>query len=253
MIFDTHAHYDDERFDEDRFGLLSEMPEKDVGFIINCGADLESSAKSVDYAERFPFIYAACGIHPSNVDGVPDSAAEELKSLCRKDKVVAIGETGLDYHYDYSEREDQKRWLYKHIDLAAELNLPIVIHDREAHEDIMQSLRYAHAKGVTGVVHCFSGSVEMMTEVIKLGFYISLGGAVTFKNAKKVLQVAEKVPTDKLLLETDCPYMTPEPFRGKRNDSSYIKYTAQKIAEIRGLTYSDVCGITAENAKRLFF
>ncbi len=248
-IFDTHAHYDDEAFDIDRETLLSTFENRGVSYVIDCGCDVMSSKKAIELSEKYDFIYAAVGIHPHEADDADDSDIDIIKRLTEHEKVVAIGEIGLDYHYDFSPRELQKEYFEKQIILANELDIPIIVHDREAHEDTMQLLRKYKPKGV---LHCFSGSVETAKEIISLGMYIGLGGAVTFKNAKKPVEVAEYLPLDRFLLETDAPYMTPVPFRGKRNDSTLIPYAALKIAEIKGIDAQVVVDAACENAKRLF-
>lgn len=248
-IFDTHSHYDDEKFSEDREELLSKLHENGVCGVIDCGCDKASSLEAIRLSEKFNFVFAAIGIHPHEAADAKESDLEELKALYSKEKVVALGEIGLDYHYDFSPREVQIDFFEKQIILANELNLPIIVHDREAHEDTMNLLKKYKPKGV---VHCFSGSAEMAKEVLKLGMYIGLGGAVTFKNARKPLEVAAIVPEDKLLLETDCPYMAPVPFRGSRCDSSMIAYTAEKLAEVRGANTQELIDKCRENAKMLF-
>lgn len=248
-IFDSHAHYDDEQFDADRDELLASFPEKGVCGVISCGVDIETSLFSASLSEKYSFIYFAAGFHPLDVKNYCDGALDEIKKIAMHKKCVAIGEIGLDYHYEKDSRDIQIFLLEQQLVLANELNLPVIIHDREAHEDTMNLLKKHKPKGV---VHCFSGSVETAREIVSLGMYIGLGGAVTFKNAVKPAQVAKYVPDDRLLIETDCPYMTPVPFRGKRNDSSIIPYTAQKIAEVRGVTPQEILDLTAKNAKTLF-
>lgn len=248
-IFDTHAHYDDERFDEDRDELLSSLFEGSVSHIIGCGCDLKSSLKTIAMADRYPKLFAAIGVHPHEAEDCTDSDLAEIKKLFSHSKVVAVGEIGLDYHYDFSPRDRQLELFTQQIKLSNELDLPVIIHDREAHEDTLNILRELRPKGV---VHCFSGSREMAEEIVKLGLYIGLGGAVTFKNARRPIEVAEYLPLDRLLLETDAPYMTPVPFRGKRCDSAHIAYTAEKIAEVKGIDVQELIDICSENAKRLF-
>lgn len=248
-IFDTHAHYDDSRFDEDRDELISGLLEKGVSHIINCGCDLKSSISTVALAEKYSFIYAAVGVHAHEAEDATESDLKKIKELYKNKKVVAVGEIGLDYHYDFSPRERQKEIFEEQIILANELDLPIIVHDREAHEDTMNLLKKYKPKGV---VHCFSGSAEMAKEIVKLGMYIGIGGAVTFKNAKKPVEVVEYLPLDRLLLETDAPYMTPVPYRGQRCDSSHIAYTAEKISEIKGIDVQELIDICNENAKKLF-
>ena len=248
-ICDSHAHYDSEAFNDDRKELLSALPQQGVCGIINCGSDMASSLKSLELADEFDFVYASCGIHPHEAEGCKDGYLSVLKKLCGESKCVAVGEIGLDYHYDFSPRDIQQRVFEDQLMLAKELDLPVIIHDREAHEDTLNLLKKYKPKGV---VHCFSGSVEMAKEIVKLGMYIGLGGAVTFKNARKPREVAEYVPSEMLLIETDCPYMTPVPFRGKRCDSSFIPYTAEVIAEARGVTPQEILDLTRVNANKLF-
>lgn len=252
MLFDTHAHYDDERFDEDRDELLTQIHREGVSLILNAGADLASSRRSLALAQQYPFVYAAVGIHPHSAEEWDGNAREEIKKLANDQRVVAIGEIGLDYFYDNAPRDIQRRCLAEQIVLAKELKLPIIIHDRDAHEDCMRTLIEEKAREVGGVFHCFTGSVEMAMEAIKNNFYISLGGPVTFKNARKAVEVARAVPSDRLLIETDCPYLAPAPFRGQRNHSGYVRYVAEKIAEIRGISFEEVAAFTMENARRLF-
>lgn len=248
-IFDTHAHYDDEKYEEDREEFLSSLPSKGVSTVINCGCDLSSSLKSIDFSERYDYFYSALGVHPSNIT---DSSYEELdriKELYSRPKCVAIGEIGLEYHYDFVPKNIQLDVFEKQLILSKELDLPVIVHDREAHEDTINLLKKYKPKGV---VHCFSGSAEMAKEILKLGMYIGLGGAVTFKNARKPLEVAEIVPDDRILLETDCPYMAPVPFRGQRNSSDLIAFTAEKIAEVRKCDTQRLIDIANQNAKNLF-
>lgn len=249
-IFDSHAHYDDAAFDPDREALLASLPEKGVCYVINCGADLVTSKASVELAARYSHISAAVGIHPEEAKSAPADYPDQLEQLLRQPKVVAVGEIGLDYHFaENAPREVQKEFFSRQLELANAHGLPVIIHDRDAHGDTMDILRKMKPKGV---VHCFSGSVEMAREVLKLGMYIGLGGAVTFKNAKTPVEVARMVPADRLLMETDCPYMAPVPFRGKRNDSTLIAYSAEKIAEVRGVGVQDLLDQTKKNAEALF-
>lgn len=252
MLFDTHAHYDDEKFDMDRLQVISKARESGVSYIVNAASDIVSAKKSISLARQFDFIYAAVGVHPHNAADMDDDSINVLASLAAESKVVAIGEIGLDYYYDNSPREMQKYWFAEQIKLARSLKLPIIVHDRDAHEDAMKIIRDENAKDVGGVFHCYSGSIEMAKEVLKNNFYIAIGGAITFKNAKRLIEVARFVPHDRLLIETDCPYMTPEPYRGKRNDSSHVRIIAQKIAGIRGVSLDEMAHITTENAKKLF-
>ncbi|MGN1195268.1 MAG: TatD family hydrolase, partial [Acutalibacteraceae bacterium] len=222
-IFDTHAHYDDEKFDGDRAEVLSLVKNNGVCKIIDCGCDLKSSLAAVKLSKDYDFIYAAVGVHPHEAEEACEDDFLQIQKLYSNPKIVAVGEIGLDYHYDFSPRDKQIEVFERQLILANELNLPVIVHDREAHEDMMNLLKKHRPKGV---VHCFSGSAESAREIVSLGMYIGLGGAVTFKNARKPLEVAAYVPDDRLLLETDCPYMAPVPFRGKRCDSSMIPYSA---------------------------
>lgn len=250
MIFDSHAHYDDESFDKDREEIINEIHNNNVIGVLNCGASLDGAKKSVELADKHDFIYAAVGIHPEFADNFDDSTIEELKTLAKHNKVRAIGEIGLDYYYDENpEIQIQKEVFRKQMKLAGELNLPVVIHDRDAHGDTLEIMK--EFTNVKGVVHCFSGSVEFARECLKLGYFIGVTGVVTFKNSKKVVEVVKEVPLDKLLVETDCPYMAPTPFRGKRNRSDYIKYVIEKIAEIKNITVEEVENQTILNAKNL--
>ncbi len=248
-IFDTHAHYDDERFNEDRTELLSSLFSGRVSGIINCGCDLKSSLKTVELTEKHSLVYGAVGVHPHEAEEATAEDLKQIKELYKNDKIVAVGEIGLDYFYDFSPRERQIEIFREQIITANELGLPVIIHDRDAHEDTMNIIKELKPKGV---VHCFSGSAEMAKEILKLGLYIGIGGAVTFKNARKPVEVVEILPLDRLLLETDAPYMTPVPFRGKRCDSSHIAYTAEKIGEIKGIGVLDFLGKATENTKTLF-
>lgn len=248
-IFDSHAHYDDEQFDLDRNELLVSFENNGVSGVVCCGVNIETSKIAVELSHKYDFVYSAVGFHPLENSEYKDGDLEIIKELAKDPKCVAIGEIGLDYHYEKESRENQLLLLEKQIELAKELDLPILFHDRESHEDTLNILKKYKPKGV---LHCFSGSVEMAKEILKLGMYIGLGGAVTFKNAVKPCEVAKFVPSDRLLLETDAPYMTPVPFRGKRCDSLHIPYTAEKIAELRGVTAQEILDLTDKNARELF-
>lgn len=249
-IFDSHAHYDDESFNCDRDTLLEELPNRGVCGVVTCGADLEGCRAAVDLAAQYDYIYAAAGIHPECVKDMPANYLELVEDFLSSGKVVAVGEIGLDYHFeDNAPRAVQRQAFADQIALAQKHGVPVIVHDRDAHGDTMDILRRT---APSGVVHCFSGSVEMAREVIRLGMYIGIGGAVTFKNARIPVEVAKFVPLDRLLVETDAPYMTPVPFRGKRCDSSMIAYTAEKIAEIRGIPAQELLDATRANAERLF-
>jgi len=252
MLIDSHAHLDDRRFDRDRDRLIKSLKEFGVELVINPGADLSSSIKAVSLAEEYDNIYAAVGVHPHSAKEMDESTIGLLKSFTNREKVIAIGEIGLDYYYDNSPRDVQRKRFIEQLNLAKEVNLPVIIHSREANKDTFDILKEAQDGSLRGVMHCFSGSVEMAMEYIKLGFYISLAGPVTFKNARVPKEVAKAVPLDKLMIETDAPYLTPEPYRGKRNEPIYVRYVAGTIAELKGLTFEEVAKQTAENTKRLF-
>ncbi|HAJ65304.1 MAG TPA: hydrolase TatD [Clostridiales bacterium] len=250
MIFDTHAHYDDKAFDEDREELLSSMPLKGVGLILDPGCDVISSKTALALAERYPFVYAAVGIHPEELGDDPHGALEEIRQLAAHEKCRAIGEIGLDYYWDVSRKEEQKEIFAVQLELACELGLPVIVHDREAHGDCLTIVRqFPEARGV---FHCFSGSAETAEELLRRGWYLGFDGPVTYKNARKALEVLAITPLERLLVETDSPYMSPVPMRGKRNDSSNLAYIINKIAEVKGLAPEEIERITFENGKRLF-
>lgn len=247
-IFDTHSHYDDIKFDEVRDELLSSLESRNVGKVITCGVDMPSSLRSKKLAEKYDYIYFAAGIHPENMDEACDT--DFIKEMSGHEKCVAVGEIGLDYYFDSSSAEKQKQVFEKQLILSKELNLPVIVHDRDAHADTLELLKKHRPKGV---VHCFSGSPETAKEIVSLGMYIGIGGVITFKNAKRLPEVAKELPLDRLLLETDCPYLAPEPFRGKLCNSAMIEYTAKRLAEIRNISYEEVLEATFENAVNLFF
>jgi len=251
-FIDSHAHLDDERFDEDREELINSLQENGIEAVLNPGADLKTSRAAVALADKYPFIYAAVGCHPHDSKFMDDDTMNIFRELAKNKKVLGIGEIGLDYYYDNSDRETQKIWFREQIRLAKELDLPYIVHDRDAHEDIIRIMKEEHHTGTRGILHCYSGSVEMTREFMKLGFYISLGGPVTFKKAKTPKMVAKEVPMERLLIETDSPYLAPEPFRGKRNEPKFVKYVAEEIAGIREVTVSEIAEKTKENFKRLF-
>lgn len=251
MIFDSHAHYDSSKFNEDREELLSSMQENGIGTIVNCGASLKSVTAVVELAEKYPFIYAAVGLHPDEVGDLNEERFAFLREQCKKEKVVAVGEIGLDYYWDNESHETQKEWFVRQLNLARELDLPVIIHSRDAAEDTLKIMK-EYGQGLRGVIHCFSYSKELAEEYVKMGFYIGIGGVVTFKNGKKLKEIAATIPLDRILLETDCPYLAPEPHRGKRNSSLYIPYIAEEIANLKGITYDEVVAQTEENAVRLF-
>ena len=251
MLFDTHAHYDDERFDEDRETLLRAMPEKGVGLIVNPGCDLPSSRMAVDMAQKYDFLYAAVGIHPENCGDFAPAMMDELRALIKAPKVVAIGEIGLDYYWaENPPRELQQQVLRSQLALARELRLPVIFHDRDAHGDSLAIVK--EFPDVTGVFHCFSGSPEMAQELLGMGWYLGFDGPVTYKNARRAPEVAAVTPLDRMLIETDSPYMTPVPYRGQRNDSSYVRLVAEKLAEWKDIAPEELEHATLENGKRLF-
>jgi TatD DNase family protein len=252
MIFDTHAHYDDEQFDIDREQVLERAYQSRVHYIINASSDMASSKRSISLSEKYPFIYAAVGVHPHYVKDMDEVVLEQIKILSNSDKIVAIGEIGLDYHYENSLKEIQKKWFKKQLRLAKSLGLPVIIHNREAHGDCLDIVKEEKAGDTGGVFHCYSGSVEMARELIDNNFYLAFGGIVTFKNAKKAVDVIKYMPLDRLLIETDCPYLSPEPYRGKRNESSYLVHIIKKIAEIKGVSINNLENVTTDNAKTLF-
>ena len=250
MLFDTHAHYDARRFDSDRHELLASMEQNGVGRILNAGCDLESSRMAMELAHQYDFIYAAVGSHPDDADHVDGALVDTYRELAKDKKVVAIGEIGLDYYYEDVPREQQKKAFRMQMELARELNLPVIVHERDAHGDGLEIVK--DFPDVTGVFHCYSGSLEMARELVKLGWYVGFTGVLTFKNARKALEVAENVPLHRIVLETDCPYMAPEPYRGKRCDSTMLPRMAEKLAQLRDKTVEEIEQITWENGCRLF-
>jgi len=252
MIFDSHAHYDDEAFDKDREELLQGLRDNDVEFVVNISASIDTCNKTLGLIKDYDFIYGTIGVHPSETGELVNGDELRLKEWASNDKIVAIGEIGLDYYYPEPARECQKNWFRKQIDLAKELKLPVVIHSRDAAADTLDIIKEENVAQCGGVIHCFSYEKEMAEQYIDMGFYLGIGGVVTFKNARKLKETVEFVPLDRIVLETDCPYLAPEPFRGKRNDSSLIKYVAQQIAQIKDIPVSEVYRITYENAKKMY-
>ena len=251
LIFDTHAHYDDAQFDADREALLSAMPENGVGLILDPGCDLESSRAAIALAEQYPHIYAAVGYHPENCAPYTDADLDILRRLAQHPKVVAIGEIGLDYYWEQNPPKEFQQAVFRtQLALARELSIPVIVHDLDAHADCLAIVK--EFPEVRGVFHCYSGSVEMARELWKLGWYTGFDGPVTYKNARKTVEVAAEVPLERLLLETDSPYMAPVPVRGTRNDSRSVRYIAEKLAALRGLDTDELIRLTAENGKRLF-
>ena len=266
MIFETHAHYDDQRYTEDREALLASLPAKGIGRIINVGASVETTKAALQLAGAHTYIYAAVGVHPSEVGGLNEESFAWLSAQTENPKVAAVGEIGLDYYWEKEEevRECQRYWFRRQLELAAGAGLPVIIHSRDAAEDTMRILREAgvwetgverntvEGGAVCGVIHCYSYSPEMAEEFVRMGYAIGVGGVVTFKNAKKLKETVQRIPLQRLLLETDCPYMAPEPHRGERNDSSYLPYVAEKVAELKGISREEVERVTWENAAALF-
>lgn len=254
MIFETHAHYDDEAFDNDREELLASLPAGGVGTVINVGAGMATTRSSLALAERYPFVYAAVGVHPDEVEELSEDCMEELRGYCRREKTVAVGEIGLDYYWHKEEehRKLQQYWFRRQLALAREEGLPFIIHSREAAADTFAILKEERAGEIGGVMHCYSYSAEQAREYVKMGLYIGVGGVVTFKNARKLKEAVEAVPLDRILLETDCPYMAPVPYRGKRNCSLYLSHVAAAVAGLKGVSAEAVREMTEENAKRLF-
>ncbi|MDO9592375.1 MAG: TatD family hydrolase [Erysipelotrichaceae bacterium] len=252
MLFDSHAHVNSDKFDNDREFVLNRAKGNGVGLIVNPGANLESSLAAIQLAETHAYIYAAVGVHPHDTSSMDPAMLDRLESLARRDKVVAIGEIGLDFHYDFSPREDQRKWFVEQLRLARRLKKPVIIHDREAHEEIFSALRAEQAFEYGVLMHCFSGSVELARQYVRLGAYISIAGPVTYKNNRKTVEVVEHVPLDRLLIETDSPYLTPEPHRGKRNEPMYVRHTCESIARIRGITFEEAAEVTLQNGLRFF-
>lgn len=251
MIFDTHAHYDDEQFDMDREELLGSMEAGGIGAIVDAGSTLESWDKIIELTEAYPFIYGAIGIHPDEVGTLDEAEMERMAGLLDKDKIVAVGEIGLDYNWDKENHDIQKSWFIRQLQLAREKQMPVIIHSREAAADTMDIMK-RYASGMKAVIHCYSYSAEMAKEYVKMGYYIGVGGVVTFKNAKKLKQVVQEIPLERILLETDCPYLAPVPYRGKRNSSLNLPYVAETIAELKRTTSEEVIQQTEKNAKELY-
>ncbi len=252
MIFDTHAHYDDDAFDHDREELLFGMKEKGVECIVNIGASLDSCRKTLELTEKYPFVYGAIGIHPSDTEELTDEDLDWLKREAGREKIVAIGEVGLDYHWPEPDRETQQKWFKEQLKAAGELGLPVVIHSRDAAKDTLEILQDWNDRKTRGVIHCFSYTWEIAREYLNMDYYFGIGGVLTFKNARKLVEAVEHIPMERILLETDCPYLAPEPYRGKRNQSEYIYYVADKLAELKGLGREEVLRITGENARTFY-
>ncbi|MDF2801809.1 MAG: yabD [Anaerocolumna sp.] len=252
MIFETHAHYDDEAFDSDRDTLLNGFSENGIEYVVNIGSSIETSMKTLELTNKYPFVFGAIGVHPSDSGELDESNFTWLKEAAKSSKVVAIGEIGLDYYWDTPERDIQKNWFERQMDLAKELNLPSVIHSRDAAADTLDMIKASNLRESGGVIHCFSYEKEMAKIYVEMGFYLGIGGVITFKNSRKLKEVVEYIPIEYLVLETDSPYLSPEPNRGKRNTSLNIPYIAKAIAEIKGMKYEEIVRITNENAKKLY-
>ena len=251
MIIDTHAHYDDEQFDTDRDELLKSMHDGGIGLIVNAASTLESWGKIQRLTEEYPFVYGAVGIHPDEAGTLTEEHMSEMERLLDLEKIVAVGEIGLDYYWDNESHDVQKKWFIRQLELAKKKDMPVIIHSREAAADTMEIMR-GYASGMRAVIHCYSYSVEMAREYVKMGYYIGIGGVVTFKNAKKLVNVVKEIPLTSIVLETDCPYLAPVPYRGKRNSSLYLSYVAEKIAEIKGVSTEEVVRQTEENSRTLY-
>ncbi|MGN0329689.1 MAG: TatD family hydrolase [Kineothrix sp.] len=252
MIFESHAHYDDKAFDEDREELLNSLKSGGIEYVINIGASLETTRNTIALAEQYPFVYGAAGVHPSESAELNEDNFSRLREQCSHPKIVAVGEIGLDYYWDEPDREIQKKWFHRQMELAREMKLPLIIHSREAAKDTLDMMRAAHAGDIGGVIHCFSYTRETAGEFLEMDFYFGIGGVATFQNARKLKEAIAYIPMEKILLETDSPYLAPVPYRGKRNSSLNLPLIAKEIAEIKGLDYEEVVNVSANNAKSLF-
>lgn len=252
MIFDTHAHYDDEAFDKDRDELLKGMRSKGVEFIVNVGASMDSARKTLELAKKYPFVYAAMGVHPSETKELTEEDMQWIKEAASCEKVVAIGEIGLDYYWPEPEPSIQKKWFERQLQLAGEVKLPVVVHSRDAAKDTLDILKGWRKDLTKGVIHCFSYTKETAREYLNMDYYFGIGGVLTFKNAKKLAEAAEYIPLERILLETDCPYLAPEPYRGKRNQSDYIDFVAQELSEIKKISKEEILAKTMENAREFY-
>ena len=251
MIFDTHAHYDDEQFDDDRETLMGKMEAAGIGLIVNAGSTIESWDRIIKLTEKYPFMYGAVGVHPDEVGTLDEEVFQKMRGLLDCDRIVAVGEIGLDYYWDKEGHDLQKSWFIRQLELAREKEMPVIIHSREAAADTMQIMKQ-YADGMKAVIHCYSYSPEMAREYVKMGYFIGVGGVVTFKNARKLKETVKEIPLEAIVLETDCPYLAPEPFRGKRNSSLNLPYVVEKIAEIKDVSCEKVVQQTEINARRLY-
>lgn len=252
MIFETHAHYDDDAFEEDREAVLKKVTDSGVAYIINVGSNMESTEETLEYTRKYPFIYGAAGVHPSEADELNETLFSRLQEIVKEDKILAVGEIGLDYYWDEPDRDIQKKWFVRQLALARESRLPVIIHSRDAAKDTYDIMKAEKAEEIGGVIHCFSYGKEMAEMYLNMGFYLGIGGVVTFNNAKKLKEVVEYAPLERLVTETDCPYLAPVPNRGKRNDSSNLVYVVDMIAELKGMEREIVEQQLFENAKRLY-
>lgn len=253
MIFETHAHYEDEAFDEDRKELLDSLPKNNIEYVVNISSSIETVDKSIDLAKNYEYIYAAVGIHPGETAHMDEDRFSWLKERAMHKKVVAIGEIGLDYYWDTPDRDTQKKWFARQMEMAKDLSLPLVIHSRDAANDTFNMMKEAKAEELGAIIHCFGYGVEQARQYLNMGFYLGIGGVVTFTNGRKLKEVVEYAPLEQLVLETDCPYLSPVPYRGKRNSSLNLPYIAKEIARIKNIDYDTVIHITNENAKKFYF
>ncbi len=251
-IFETHAHYDDDAFHEDRDFLLQQMHKEGIDYIVNIGCSMDNSREIVKMIQKYDFLYGTVGVHPSDIDELTDTDMVELEEMSTKDKILAIGEIGLDYHYDNIDKALQKKWFVAQLEIAKRRNLPVVIHSRDAAKDTLDIMKSHHNGATSGIIHCFSYGVEMVREYLDMGYYIGVGGVVTFKNAKKLKEVVEYTPLNRIVLETDAPYLAPTPYRGKRNCSLYLTYVAEEIAALKNVTPEEVCCVTYKNAQDVY-
>lgn len=252
MIFDSHAHYDDAQFDEDRMDVLSHLKDAGVAKVVNISNGWDDLLKTLELIKQVPFLYGTVGIHPCKVSELNDERMEQMRDFCSGDKIVAVGEIGLVYYWMSDPKEVQKEWFIRQLRLAKEVNLPVVIHSRDASQDTFDIMKAEHAGTTGGVIHCYSGSVEMAREYVKMGYFLGIGGVVTFKNSKTLKKVAAEIPLEHIVIETDCPYLAPTPYRGKRNSSAYLPMVVEEIARLRGISTEEVERVTYENAMRLY-
>lgn len=251
MIFDTHAHYDDEAFDSDRDELVAGLVERGIGHVVNVGSSLASTRTTLELVEKYPFFYGAVGVHPSETEELDEDGINWLREVSGRERIVAIGEIGLDYHWPEPDRGLQKQWFIRQLELAREEGLPVIIHSRDAAQDTLEIMK-EYGRDLGGVIHCFSYGVELAREYLRMGYFIGVGGVLTFKNARKLKEVVQFMPIEQMVLETDCPYLAPVPYRGKRNCSLYLPYVVQAVSEIKGITPEKVVEITEANARRLY-